>query len=204
MQHSSLWAKYDIIIGVDEAGRGALAGPVVAAAVALPSSFSNPQFKDSKKLPTKKREELYNVIHSQALATAIAEASPQEINTYNILQATFLAMHRSLNEIVHKFKNFIIIVDGSYFKPFQNFPYLCIPDADEKICAVSAASIIAKVFRDRKMKELALQYPYYAWEKNKGYYDSAHIQGIIKHGFSPLHRNFKIKNLFSPILFPPK
>lgn len=172
--------------GCDEAGRGCLAGSVYAAAVILPRNYSNPLLNDSKKLSHKKRCELRSQIIRDAVAWAVGVVTPEEIDQINILRASFLAMHRALDQL--SVRPQAIIVDGNRFTPYHDLPYTTIVKGDGKYQAIAAASILAKTFRDDYMDRLAQEYPYYDWQSNKGYPTKAHREGIRLHGISPYHR----------------
>lgn len=182
--------------GCDEAGRGCLAGNVVAAAVILPTDYVNPLLNDSKKLTAKQRYALREQIEHEALAWAVGVATPKEIDNINILHASFLAMHRALDQL--KLRPEAIIVDGNHFDPYvvgkgladegKILPHTCIVKGDGKYLSIAAASILAKTYRDDYMNEQALCFPFYGWEKNKGYPTKAHYQGIEKYGLCALHR----------------
>ena len=172
--------------GCDEAGRGCLAGSVYAAAVILPRNYSNPLLNDSKKLSEKKRYELRDQIMRDAVAWAVGVVTPEEIDNINILRASFLAMHRALDQL--KVRPEAVIVDGNRFTPYRDLPYTTIVKGDGKYQAIAAASILAKTFRDDYMNDIAREYPYYDWQKNKGYPTRAHREGIRLHGVSPYHR----------------
>ena len=182
--------------GCDEAGRGCLAGNVVAAAVILPTDYVNPLLNDSKKLTAKQRYALREQIEHEALAWAVGVATPQEIDNINILHASFLAMHRALDQL--KLRPETVIVDGNHFDPYiigkglpnegKILPHTCIVKGDGKYLSIAAASILAKTYRDDYMTEQALRFPFYGWEKNKGYPTKTHYQGIEKHGLCALHR----------------
>ena len=172
--------------GCDEAGRGCLAGSVYAAAVILPKGYDNPLLNDSKQLTEKRRYALRDTIVRDAVAWAIGIVTPEEIDKINILNASFLAMHRALDQLtVHPEA---IIVDGNRFTPYHDVPYATIVKGDGKYQAIAAASILAKTFRDDYMDRLATEYPYYDWQKNKGYPTRAHREGIRLHGITPYHR----------------
>jgi ribonuclease HII len=173
-------------VGVDEVGRGCLAGPVVAAAVILPSDYEHPLLDDSKKLTAKKRDQLREEITRDAVAYAIAEASVEEIDKINILQASMLAMHRALGALSSPFE--FILVDGHYFRPYSNVPYACQVKGDGRFAAIAAASILAKTYRDDLMAQLAKDFPDYAWEKNVGYPTVAHRRAIKANGITLWHR----------------
>lgn len=172
--------------GCDEAGRGCLAGPVFAAAVILPSNFKNPTLNDSKKLNRKQRNELRSVIEQQALAFAVASVDSATIDEINILNASFLAMHRALDSLSKKFE--LILVDGNRFKPYNNIPYHTIIQGDGKYMSIAAASILAKTYRDEYMEQQHLLYPQYDWLSNKGYGVQKHREAMRQYGQSPLHR----------------
>ena len=172
--------------GCDEAGRGCLAGSVYAAAVILPKGYDNPLLTDSKQLTEKRRYALRNDIVRDAVAWAIGVVTPEEIDKINILNASFLAMHRALDQL--QVRPEAIIVDGNRFTPYHDVPYATIVKGDGKYQAIAAASILAKTFRDDYMNVLATEYPYYDWQKNKGYPTHAHREGIRLHGISPYHR----------------
>lgn len=175
-----------MIVGVDEVGRGCLSGPVVSAAVVLPEGYSHPLIKDSKKLSATKREEAYKIIVENSLAFSIGIASPQEIDQINILQATFLSMKRALDSL--SFTPDKLLIDGDKFPGYKGIPYECIIKGDSKIPSISAASIIAKVTRDRMMLELSESFPKYLWEKNAGYGTKDHISAIESNGLTEHHR----------------
>lgn len=172
--------------GCDEAGRGCLAGSVYAAAVILPKGYDNPLLNDSKQLTEKRRSALRDTIVRDAVAWAIGIVTPEEIDKINILNASFLAMHRALDQLTVRPE--AIIVDGNRFTPYHDVPYATIVKGDGKYQAIAAASILAKTFRDDYMNRLAIEYPYYDWQKNKGYPTRAHREGIRLHGITPYHR----------------
>lgn len=172
--------------GCDEAGRGCLAGSVYAAAVILPKDYDNPLLNDSKKLTEKRRKELRDQIVRDAVAWAVGVVTPEEIDRINILNASFLAMHRALDQLTIRPE--AVIVDGNRFKPYHDLPYTTIVKGDGKYQSIAAASILAKTFRDEYMDSIANEYPYYDWQKNKGYPTKAHREGIREHGPSPYHR----------------
>ena len=172
--------------GCDEVGRGCLAGSVVAAAVILPKDFTHPTLTDSKKLSDKNRTELEPIIKEEAIAWAVAEASHEEIDEINILNASYLAMHRSLDQL--KVKPEFLVIDGNRFKPYRELPYQCVIKGDSQYLSVAAASILAKTYRDRIMKKLAMEYPGYGWETNVGYPTSKHRLAIKTLGITPIHR----------------
>jgi len=172
--------------GTDEAGRGCLCGPVTAAAVILPLDFSHPTLNDSKQLSAKQRNELRPVIEKEAVAWAVAHVSPKEIDEINILNASILAMHRSIQKL--KQKPDFIAVDGNRFKPLQNIAYHCQVKGDATYLNIAAASILAKTYRDEYMQKLSKDYPGYGWEKNAGYPTKEHRNAIRKFGVTPHHR----------------
>lgn len=172
--------------GCDEAGRGCLAGPVTAAAVILPPDFSNELLNDSKQLTEHQRDTLRPIIEREALAWAVAMVSPQEIDTINILRASFTAMHRALDQLTVRPEH--ILVDGNRFIPYSDIPFTTIIKGDGKMMSIAAASVLAKTHRDEYMRRIALEYPHYGWEKNKGYPTRDHRSAIVAHGISPYHR----------------
>jgi len=179
---------YDGLIeaGCDEAGRGCLAGSVYAAAVILPQNYSHPYLNDSKQLTEKRRMILRKDIEKDAIAWAVGVVSPEEIDQINILKASFLAMHRAIDQL--KVRPEALIIDGNRFTPYQNLPYTPIVKGDSKYLSIAAASILAKTYRDEYMEELHSQYPQYEWSKNKGYPTVAHREAIKKYGTTPFHR----------------
>ena len=172
--------------GCDEAGRGCLAGSVYAAAVILPPDYDNPLLNDSKQLTEKRRYALRDDIIHDAVAWAVGVVTPEEIDRINILNASFLAMHRALDQLTVRPE--AIIVDGNRFTPYRDLPYATIVKGDGKYQSIAAASILAKTFRDDYMNRLAEEYPYYDWTSNKGYPTRKHREGIRLHGVSPYHR----------------
>lgn len=178
--------KDKIEVGCDEVGRGCLAGPVVAAAVILPQDFNHELLNDSKKLTEKQRLLIQNEIEKNAIEYAIAEVSNEEIDKINILKASFLAMHKALDQLESNFE--FILVDGNRFNPYKAFAHQCIVKGDGKFTSIAAASILAKNYRDNLMKKYAIEYPGYDWESNVGYPTKKHREGIVKKGVTPLHR----------------
>ncbi len=174
--------------GCDEAGRGPLAGPVVAASVILPKKFHLPFLNDSKKLTAKQRENLVPLIKAQALAWAIGQASVQEIDKHNILQASFIAMHRAIDLLVTQLAPTLLLIDGNRFKSYIGIPHRCIVKGDTKFASIAAASILAKVHRDSIMHALAIEYPGYGWHTNMGYPTYSHRKAIRTIGFTVHHR----------------
>ena len=172
--------------GCDEAGRGCLAGPVYAAAVILPPDFQNELLNDSKQLTEHQRYLLRPVIEKEAVAWAVGVVSAEEIDKINILNASFLAMHRALDQL--KVRPEHIIVDGNRFKPYHEVPHVTIVKGDGKYLSIAAASILAKTYRDDYMNAIDSEYPVYGWKKNKGYPTKAHRAALAKYGPSPHHR----------------
>ena len=184
---------FEIICGVDEAGRGPLAGPVCAAAVILPKGLEIPGLTDSKKLTDKKRRELFPVIKEQAIAYGIGLASHDEIDEINILQATYLAMERALAQLT--VKPDIALIDGNRAKDFA-LPVRTVVKGDSLSMNIAAASILAKVTRDDLMLELAEKYPQYGFEVHKGYGTKAHYEALRAHGASEIHRKTFLKKFY--------
>jgi len=182
-----------IICGVDEAGRGPLAGPVCAAAVILPPNAEIPGLNDSKKLSDKKRRELYPVIKEQALAYGIAFADHNEIDEINILQATYLAMERAINQL--SVKPELALIDGNRAKDF-GIPVQTVVHGDSLSASIAAASVLAKVTRDDYMLKMAEEYPGYDFEIHKGYGTKAHYAALTKLGASPIHRTTFLKKFY--------
>ena len=179
--------------GVDEAGRGSLAGPVTAAAVILGKNFKGKHLDDSKKLSQSKRLELKKFIEKNALAYSVAFVSSYQIDKNNILNSTFEAMHKSIEGL--NIEPDFILVDGNLFKPYRDFKYKCIIRGDQKYQNIAAASILAKTYRDEYMSNLHLRFPEYNWVKNKGYGTKFHIDMITKFGRTKYHRkSFQIKS----------
>lgn len=172
--------------GCDEAGRGCLAGSVFAAAVILPRDYENAALNDSKKLTAKKRYALREQIERDALAWAVGEVKPEEIDKVNILHASFLAMHRAIAQL--QVAPEALIIDGNRFDPYPGLPHTCIVKGDGKYLSIAAASILAKTYRDDYMDALARECPYYDWEHNKGYPTAKHYAGLEAHGPSVYHR----------------
>ena len=172
--------------GCDEAGRGCLAGPVVAAAVVLPTSFYHPLLNDSKQLSHQKREELVPIIKEQALSWAVASCSPAEIDQHNILQASLLAMHRAVAQLA--LTPGLLLIDGNRFKPYPFIQHLCVVKGDSLYASIAAASVLAKTHRDALMTQLAAEHPHYGWERNMGYPTPEHKRALLQHGDTPWHR----------------
>jgi len=172
--------------GCDEAGRGCIAGPVFAAAVILPPHFSNPELDDSKKLSAKKRQQLRIVIEQEALAWGVGVAHEKEIDQINILNASFLAMHRALDKLQVIPSH--LLIDGNRFKPYGLISHSCIIKGDGIYASIAAASILAKTHRDEYMAHLHREYPLYGWNKNMGYPTRVHRKAVLKHGPTSYHR----------------
>ncbi|MDB4903916.1 MAG: ribonuclease [Mucilaginibacter sp.] len=172
--------------GCDEAGRGCLAGPVFAAAVILPEDFDHNLLNDSKQLPEDIRYELRVEIEQKAVAYAVAFVDNVEIDSINILNASFLAMHRAIDKLTSMPQ--FLIIDGNRFNKYKNIPHQCIVEGDAKYFSIAAASILAKTYRDDYMKQIATQHPEYNWHTNKGYPTIKHRETIIKIGYTPYHR----------------
>ncbi|SDC30753.1 ribonuclease HII [Williamwhitmania taraxaci] len=189
----SYYIENQLEAGCDEAGRGCLAGPVVAAAVILPPDFSHPDINDSKKLTEKKRNYLRTVVEENALAFAVAIVDAETIDSINILNASILGMHRALDKlsIVPEF----VLVDGNRFKQYLEIPHKCIIKGDGIYASIAAASILAKTYRDELMEKLHLEYPVYGWNKNKGYPTEVHRKAIEQFGITDYHRKtFSLTN----------
>lgn len=182
----SFFDKNSLEAGCDEAGRGCLAGPVHAAAVILPKQYKNKWLNDSKKLSDKDRYELRPEIEEKAMAWAVASVDHKEIDEINILNASFLAMHRAIDQL--KIKPETLLIDGNRFKPYKTLVHHCIIKGDAKFMSIAAASILAKTYRDDFMKKIALDYPQFGWERNMGYPTRAHREAIRQHGVTPFHR----------------
>ena len=198
MSELTMWEIEDsldlnVICGVDEAGRGPLAGPVCAAAVILPEHLQIPGLNDSKKLTDKKRRELFPVIQQQAIAYGIGLASEAEIDEINILQATFLAMRRALSQL--SIRPEIALIDGNRETDF-GLPVKTVVKGDSLSANIAAASVLAKVTRDNIMVELAQQYPEYGFEIHKGYGTKAHYEALRTYGPSPIHRRSFLKKFY--------
>ncbi len=172
--------------GCDEAGRGCLAGPVVAAAVILKKDTDCPELNDSKQLSEKKRMQLRDLVMKTALCYGIGIVSAPEIDQINILNASFLAMHRALDQLTMRPE--LLLIDGNRFKPYNEVKHVCIVGGDAKYQSIAAASILAKTTRDDLMEQYGEQYPVYNWKKNKGYPTPEHKQAIADYGTTPLHR----------------
>ena len=201
MSERNLWEIEDalkekgvgVICGVDEAGRGPLAGPVYAAAVILPEHLEIPGLDDSKKLTDKRRRELMPIIKEQAIAYGIGFATEQEIDEINILQATFLAMERAIAQLEGKAD--FALIDGNREKDF-GIPVMTVVKGDSRSANIAAASVLAKVSRDEYMEEVAKDYPQYGFEIHKGYGTKAHYEALRTYGHCPLHRLTFLKNFY--------
>lgn len=177
--------------GIDEAGRGCLAGPVTAAAVILPSDFNLAELDDSKKLSKTKRYNLRPQIEAKAIAFSYAHVFPDEIDHINILNASIKAMHLALTKLSLHID--FIAVDGNHFNPFRSVPHECVIKGDSKYQNIAAASVLAKTYRDEYMKDIHEEFPHYSWDQNKGYPTKAHRIAIAKNGPTPYHRkSFKL------------
>ena len=193
IENSCFAEGYHVICGVDEAGRGPLAGPVCAAAVILPPNVNIPGLNDSKKLTDKKRRELMPIIKETALAYGIAFASEQEIDQINILQATYLAMQRAIDQL--RIQADLALVDGNRAGDF-GLPVKTVVKGDSLSASIAAASVLAKVTRDDVMLELAEKYPQYSFDVHKGYGTKAHYAALTEHGPSPIHRMTFLKKFY--------
>ena len=172
--------------GCDEVGRGCLAGPVVAAAVILPKNYQHELLNDSKQLTKEERNSLQDEIRSVALAWAVAEVSAEEIDKINILNASFLAMHKALDQLTLRPE--FLLIDGNRFKPYREIKFECIIKGDANYLSIAAASVLAKTYRDDLMEQLGLQFPGYGWHTNVGYPTVEHRNGIRNLGITPYHR----------------
>jgi ribonuclease HII len=175
-----------VVAGCDEAGRGCLAGPVVAASVILPKDFRNSKINDSKVLSEKNRDYLRQVIEDQAISWSVGLASPEEIDKVNILNASFIAMHRAIKKL-HVIPK-LLLIDGNRFKIYKGISHKCIIKGDSKYISIAAASILAKTYRDEIMRELDVGHSEYNWRKNKGYPTKEHRDAIKRKGISKHHR----------------
>jgi len=177
--------------GCDEAGRGCLAGPVVAASVILSKNFKHPLLNDSKQLSKKNRDLLEKVIKEKAVVWGIGVIWNQEIDKMNILNASIKAMHKSIEKL--KTKPELLLIDGNRFHAFKDIPHKCIIKGDAKYACIAAASVLAKTYRDKLMQKLHLEFPQFDWKNNKGYPTKIHRQSIVNYGITKYHRkNFKL------------
>ena len=185
--------------GLDEAGRGPLAGPVFAAAVILPRDFHHPLLNDSKQMTQKARETLRPIIEKEAVSWAVEAVSPQEIDQINILAASITGMQRAVRRLTVKPQ--LLLVDGNKFKPFDGYAYKTVVHGDATYASIAAASVLAKTWRDEYMVKLAAEFPQYGWDRNMGYPTPEHIEAVRKYGLTPHHRrSFHPKEL-EPTLF---
>lgn len=178
--------KYTIEAGTDEAGRGCLAGPVTAASIILPKTFEHYALNDSKQLSEKTRETLRPILEHESLCYGVTHVHEAEIDSLNILNASILAMHRSLDVLTQKPE--FILVDGNRFKPYQEIPHACMVKGDSKYMSIAAASVLAKTYRDEYMAKIHEEFPMYNWIKNKGYPTKEHRDAIRKYGLTKYHR----------------
>ena len=185
--------------GLDEAGRGPLAGPVFAAAVILPRDFHHPLLNDSKQMSEKARETLRPIIESEAISWAVEAVSPEEIDELNILGASITGMQRAVRRLAVRPQ--LLLVDGNKFRPFDGYAYKTVVHGDATYASIAAASVLAKTWRDEYMRQLAKEYPQYGWDRNMGYPTHEHIEAIKTFGMTPYHRkSFHPKEL-EPTLF---
>ena len=185
------FSKFNLECGTDEAGRGCLAGPVTAAAVILPKHFKNNLLNDSKQLSKKNRKTLKPIIEGKAVTFGVAHVFQEEIDCINILNASILAMHKSIDQL--KAIPEFIIIDGNKFKPYNDIPFETIIKGDGKFMSIAAASILAKTYRDEYMCKIHIEYPMYNWKQNKGYPTKEHRDAIAKYGITKYHRkSFKL------------
>ncbi len=195
------YSKYSLEAGTDEAGRGCLAGPIVAAAVILPNNFSHPFLNDSKLLTEKRRQQLRPFIEENAISYAVHFIDAPKIDKINILQASILAMHKAILKL--SVTPEFVIVDGNKFNPLQNIPHQTIVKGDAKFMSIAAASVLAKTYRDEFMEKIAKKYPNYAWQKNKGYPTKEHREAIKLFGTTKYHRmSFKLLPTQLELNFP--
>jgi ribonuclease HII len=184
--------------GVDEAGRGCFAGPVMAAAVILPADFFHPLLNDSKQVKEADRYMLREIICKDAIAWGIGRVDAAEIDRMNILQATYRAMHSAIQQLTIRPE--LLLIDGNRFSPYPSIPHICVVKGDSKLANIAAASILAKTFRDDTMKQMALMHPQFGFEQNKGYGTAAHRQAIETHGLCDVHRkSFNIQSKQMPL-----
>lgn len=193
---ASCYQKNKIEAGCDEAGRGCLAGPVVAAAVILPKDFHHPLLNDSKKLSEKQRDEMREVIEKEAISYGVGLVYPDEIDKINILNASFLAMHKAIKQLSTTPES--LLIDGNRFNPYQRIPHHCMIKGDARFLSIAAASILAKTYRDEIMKKLHVEFPDYDWAKNKGYPTKKHREVIERIGATVHHR--KSFTLYKPLV----
>ncbi len=172
--------------GLDEAGRGCYAGPVYAAAVILPKDFYHPLLNDSKQLSEQQRDKLRPIIEQESIAFAVTAVDNKEIDQINILQASFAAMHRSIDKLTIVPE--LLLIDGNRFKKYNAIPHECIVKGDGKFAAIAAASVLAKTYRDEYMQQLHKDFPHYGWDRNKGYGTAVHRSAIATYGLCKYHR----------------
>jgi ribonuclease HII len=185
------YSSFSLEAGTDEAGRGCLSGPVVAAAVILPKDFRHPLLNDSKQLSEKKRDELRPIIEENAIAFGVSFVWQDEVDEINVLQASITGMHRSIEKL--KTQPEYIIVDGNKFRNYKDIPHKTIVKGDSKYMSIAAASVLAKTYRDEYMAKIHLEFPIYNWKKNKGYPTKEHRNGIREFGITKYHRKtFKL------------
>lgn len=182
----SFYQKNTIEAGCDEAGRGCLAGPVVASAVILPSTFKHGLLDDSKKLTDKQRYQLRPIIEHEAISWAVGIVEPEEIDKINILNASFLAMHKAVEQLNQQPE--LLLIDGNRFNPYKGIKHVCVIKGDGKYLSIAAASVLAKTYRDDIMKKYHEEYPQYDWHKNMGYPTKKHREAIEKTGTTIYHR----------------
>jgi len=188
--------------GCDEAGRGCLAGPVVAAAVILPKNYKHPVLTDSKQLSARQRTELREEIMNSAIAWGIGVIDNNEIDEINILRASIKAMHLAVDSL--KVKPQFLLIDGNRFFPYRDIGYTTIIKGDSLYFSIAAASVLAKTYRDELMNELHSEYPLYGWNRNKGYGTAGHRKAILEYGITPYHRkSFSLFNTQMSFAFPP-
>jgi ribonuclease HII len=193
MSLESYFKKGQLEAGCDEAGRGCLAGPVYAAAVILPEDIDIPMLNDSKKLSDKQRYQLRPLIEEKAIAWAVGVVDHKEIDEINILNASFLAMHRAIDQL--KTCPEFLLIDGNRFKKYKEIPHECMVKGDGRFLSIAAASVLAKTYRDDFMDKIHEEFPHYDWNKNKGYPTKKHREGIVKHGPTSYHRmSFRLTN----------
>lgn len=191
--HPQELENLEYICGIDEVGRGVLAGPVVTAAVILPKDFDNELIKDSKKLSEKKRKQAYDIIIESAIDYSVDFVGPDFVDDMNILEATMFGMHKSLSNLKTIPEH--ILVDGNYFNGYKDIDHTCVIKGDNTYYSIAAASILAKVTRDEYMKDLHKEYPKYNWKSNKGYGSKEHITKIQSEGITPHHRKSFLKKI---------
>lgn len=182
----AFYSEAYIEAGCDEAGRGCLAGPVVAAAVILPRDYYHPLLNDSKQLTKGQRESLKEEVEREAICWAVAEVSNEEIDQINILNASFLAMHRALDNC--SVRPELLLIDGNRFNAYRDVPHQCIVGGDALFYSIAAASVLAKTYRDEYMRRMSQEFPHYGWETNAGYPTKQHRKAIQEKGLTPYHR----------------